>query len=443
MHRVVIIGGGFGGLYAAKKMAGKEVDVTLVDRRNFHLFQPLLYQVATGGLSPGDIASPLRVIFSKHKNIKILRAEMIDLLPDEKKVVLDSGSLEYDSLIIATGMRNIYFGNDDWKQTAPGLKSIENALDVRGRVFEAFEQAEKETDSEEIKRLLRFVIIGGGPTGVELAGALGELCQYTLKRDFRRIRTDRAEIILVEGGDKILETFHDKLIARAGKDLESFGVSIRTNTFVTDIKNGAVQIKTDEGSGTIEAGTIIWAAGVGATELTKTIAYRSDVQPDKSGRLPVNGNLTVGNTGNVYAVGDIARFERINGTLVPGVATAAMQQGRFVARRILHLVRGKKDSNEKFEFRDKGSLAVIGRNSAVAQFGRVRLTGFFAWIVWVFVHIGYLAEFDNRLIVMLQWSINYFVHKRGARLITGRQAEADDRHRVKKTEIKPPAEKTP
>jgi NADH dehydrogenase len=419
-HHVVIIGGGFAGLYAAKSLRRAPVRVTLVDRRNFHLFQPLLYQVATGEVSPGDISSPLRSILERHKNTWVLAADVTGLDPAAHKVILRDGELTYDTLIVATGVSHFYFGRDEWATTAPGLKTLEDALEMRRRILLAFEAAEREPDPARRQAWMTFVVVGGGPTGAELAGALGELARNTLEGDFRNIDPADARIILIEGMERILPTYPPQLSAKAEDALKRLGVTIYTATFVTDLPEGIVRTRPagdDKVADTIPARTVLWAAGVKASPLAQVLAERTGVELDRAGRVIVTPHLTVPGHDNILVIGDLAHFAHQTGQPLPGVAPVAMQQGRYAAE----LVRNRLNSRETstFHYRDKGSLAVLGRNKAVADFGRFQLSGFFAWLVWVFVHIGYLIEFDNKLKVLLQWAWNYFTDKRGTRLITG------------------------
>ena len=407
-HHVVIVGGGFGGLYAARKLGPQPLDITLIDRRNFHLFQPLLYQVATGGLSPGDIASPLRAVLNRYRNVRVLQATVVDIDPQQRTLITDDARISYDTLILAAGARNHYFGNDGWSPKAPGLKSIEDALEMRRRIFTAFEMAEKTADPEERRRYLNFVVVGGGPTGVELAGALGELTRYTLRNDFRTIDTTSAAIHLIEGGKNILATYPDSLIRSARQRLEKLGVTLHCNTMVTDINDHGVRIKQGESVRTIEAHTILWGAGVKVSPLAAVVKSRCNAETDRSGRLIVAPDLSLPDHPEVC--------EDRHGQPLPGTAPVAMQQGHYVARTIGRRLRGK--AVRSFRYLNKGNLAVIGRNAAVADFGGLRVSGWPAWLVWVFVHIAYLVEFESRVLVMFQWAYNYFTRKRGARLIT-------------------------
>lgn len=417
-HHVVIIGGGFGGLYAAKALGHAPVRVTVIDKRNFHLFQPLLYQVATGGLSPGDIASPLRAVLGRHKNTQVLIAEVIDLKPDERKVILRDGTLTYDTLIVATGVSHHYFGHDEWAQRAPGLKTVEDATEIRRRIFLAFEAAERETDPEKRQACLTFVIVGGGPTGVELAGALAELAHNTLKNDFRSIDPTEANILLLEGLERVLPPYPPELSAKAEEALVRLGVTVQTKTMVTDIQNGCITFRRGEGQPEqLQARTILWAAGMKASALGQILADRTGVALDRAGRVMVEPDLTLAGQPNIFVIGDLANYSHQGDKPLPGVAQVAMQQGQYVADLIQRRPQGK--SLPPFHYRDPGSLAVIGRNAAVADLGSLKFGGFLAWLMWVFIHIFYLIEFDNRILVLFQWAWNYITRKRGARLITG------------------------
>ncbi|NEQ27103.1 MAG: NAD(P)/FAD-dependent oxidoreductase [Microcoleus sp. SIO2G3] len=420
-HRVVIVGGGFGGLYAAKALGRAPVDVTLIDKRNFHLFQPLLYQVATGGLSAGDISSPIRAVLSRHRNVKVLMDEVTTIDADAKRVLLQNGELPYDTLIVATGVSHHYFGNDDWAAIAPGLKTVEDALEMRRRIFRAFEAAEKETDPEKRKAWLTFVVVGGGPTGVELAGALAELAYSTLKADFRNIDTREARILLLEGMDRILPPYPPDLSAAAAESLERLGVTVQTKTLVTKIADDIVTTKQGESTEEIPAHTILWAAGVKASAMGKVLADRASAELDRVGRVMVAPDLSLPAHPDILVVGDLAHYAHQGDKPLPGVAPVAMQQGSYAAKLIKARLAG--ESIEPFRYRDLGSLAVIGRNAAVADLKAMRFTGTPAWLIWVFIHIYFLIEFDNKLIVMLQWGWNYFTRKRGARLITGEEGD--------------------
>jgi NADH dehydrogenase len=422
-HRVVILGGGFGGLYAAQRLGrATNVEVTLIDKRNFHLFQPLLYQVAVGGLSPGDIASPLRGVLSRQKNTQVLMGEVVDVNPQTKTVSLKGNdtqfqtTLPYDTLIVATGMSHFYFGRDDWADIAPGLKTVEDALEMRRRIFAAFEAAEKTTDPDLQRALLTFLIVGAGPTGVELAGALAELAYQTLKPDFRQIDTSQTRILLVEGMDRVLPPFPAELSQRAYQDLEAMGVEIFTQTLVTDIEGHQVTLKQGGDLRTLQAATVLWAAGVRDPGMGGILADRTGAERDRAGRVMVNADLSVPNYSDIFVVGDLAHFAHQGDQPLPGIAPVAMQEGQYVAKLIQR--RLNQQPTPAFTYKDMGGLAVIGRHSAVVNFPRVQLTGFPAWFVWLFVHIFFLIEFDNKVIVMIQWASNYITRKQGSRLIT-------------------------
>ena len=418
-HRVVVVGGGFGGLYAVQSLSQSPVEVILVDRRNFHLFQPLLYQVATGGLSPGDIASPLRSVLRRQKNTQVLLGEVIGLDPNQHRLDLKGGdSLTYDSLIIATGSAHHYFGNDHWEAIAPSIKTIEDALEVRRRIFLAFEKAELEPDPEIRKALLTFVVVGAGPTGVEMAGAIADLAYHTLKNDFRSIDTAETRIILVEGMDRVLPPFATSLSEKAAKDLQNLGVQIRTKTFVTALEGDKVTFKSGDCEETISAHNVVWAAGVRASSLGKVLAEKTSAEHDRAGRIVVEPDFSVPNYPNIFVIGDLAHYAHQDDKPLPGVAPVAMQGGKYVARVIRDRLQNR--STPSFQYTDSGSLAIIGRSAAVVDLNWTKLTGFPAWVVWALVHVMFLIEFDNKIIVMTQWMWNFFTRNQGARLITGR-----------------------
>jgi NADH:ubiquinone reductase (H+-translocating) len=416
MHRVVIIGGGFGGLYAAQALGHAPVQVTLIDRRNFHLFQPLLYQVATGGLSPGEIASPLRHVLRRHTNTEVLLAVMTDLDAVNRHVVLRDGEEGYDTLIVAAGASDSYFGNDQWEPLAPGLKTIEDATEIRSRILLAFEKAEREPDEEARRAWLTFVVVGAGPTGVELAGALGEIANDTLRHDFRRIDPSTARIFLVEGSDRVLPPYPPDLSAKAEDALIRMKLRPMLGALVTGIDETGVTVRRGNEIEHIPARTVLWAAGVQASPLGRTLAERAGAKLDRVGRVIVEPDLTIAGHPEILVIGDLANFAHQTGKPLPGVAPVAMQQGRYAAK----LVRGRLSGKtlEPFHYWDKGSLATIGRAAAVADFGRIHIDGYLAWLTWLFVHLMYLVEFDNRLLVLIQWAYNYFTRNRGARLIT-------------------------
>lgn len=415
-HRVVIIGGGFGGLYTAKALRHAPVDVTLIDKRNFHLFQPLLYQVATGGLSPGDICSPLRAVLNRTKNVTVLKAEAINVYPERRKVILRDGEVPYDSLIVATGASHHYFGNEHWAEHAPGIKSVEDALDMRRRIFLAFEAAERETDPTRRQAWLTFTVVGGGPTGVELAGALAELAHYTLREDFRHIDPSEAKIILIEGTDRVLPPYPTELSTKAQRSLEKLGVIIETGAFVTHIDEFGVNLKKGEQIERLETRTVLWGAGVQASPMGRVLAEAAGAELDRIGRVVVEPDMSLPTAPDIFVIGDLAHYVHQNGEPLPGVAPVAMQQGQFMADLIKNRSKGK--PVKPFRYIDKGSLAVIGRNAAVAHVGPLKINGWLAWLIWVFIHIAYLIEFDNKMLVLFQWASNYFTRKRGARLIT-------------------------
>ena len=416
LHRVVIVGGGFGGLYAAKSLGKAPVAVTLIDRRNFHLFQPLLYQVATGGLSPGEIASPLRVVLRAHPNTEVLLGEVVDLDPERRRVILRDGEAAYDDLIVATGATHHYFGNDQWAPLAPGLKTVEDATEIRSRVLAAFERAEREPDLEKRRAWLTFVIVGGGPTGVELAGALGEIANDTLRHDFRRIDPAQAQILLVEGEDRVLPLFPPDLSSKAEKQLIALGVRSLTGARVTGIDPDGVAVEAGGHERRIATRTVLWAAGVRASRLGKVLAERVRAPLDRAGRVVVEPDLSLPAHPEIHVIGDLANFSHQGGQPLPGVAPVAMAQGRYTAHLIIRKLRGQ--PVEPFHYFDKGNLATVGRNKAVAQFGAIHIAGFLAWLAWVFVHLMYLVEFENRMLVFVQWVYDYFTRNRGARLIT-------------------------
>lgn len=420
-HHVVIVGGGFGGLYAAQALRKAPVQVTLIDKRNFHLFQPLLYQVATGGLSAGDISSPLRSVLSGNKNTKVLMGEVADVDPKQQKVLLRNEELSYDTLIVATGVSHHYFGKDEWAPKAPGLKTVEDALEMRRRIFLAFEAAEKETDPEKRRAWLTFVIVGGGPTGVELAGALAELAHNTLKQDFRNIDTSETKILLLEGMDRVLPPYPSELSVKAKGSLERLGVTVQTSTLVTNIEDNLVTTRRGDQIEQIPARTILWAAGMKASGMGEVLSNATAAQLDRAGRVIVQPDLSVPGYPNIFVIGDLANFPHQNedGKPLPGVAPVAMQQGKYVASLIQKRLKGQ--TQPSFCYTEYGSLAVIGRNAAVVDLGFVKFSGFPAWLAWIFVHIFYLIEFDNKLLVMIQWGWNYFTRKRGARLITNQE----------------------
>ncbi|MGB9455684.1 MAG: NAD(P)/FAD-dependent oxidoreductase [Bryobacteraceae bacterium] len=417
-HRVVIVGGGFGGLYAAKRLGKAAVALTVIDRRNFHLFQPLLYQVATGGLSPGEIASPLRVVLRGHSNTEVLLSEAVDFDIANRRVILADGEQPYDDLVIATGATHYYFGHDEWEPLAPGLKTVENATEIRSRILLAFEEAEREPDPAQRHAWLTFVIVGGGPTGVELAGALGEIANDTLRRDFQHINPAESRILLLEGADRVLLSMPPDLSRKAERQLIALGVRPRLGARVVGIDAAGVTVETAGKNEHIAARTVLWAAGVRASGLGRKLAERAGAPLDRAGRVLVEPDLSVPGHPEIHVIGDLASVTQ-HGSLLPGVAPVAMQQGRYVADLLVRKLRGQ--ATRPFRYFDKGTLATIGRNRAVAQFGRLHVSGFPAWFLWVFVHLMYLVEFENRLLVFVEWVYNYITRNRGARLITKSQ----------------------
>jgi len=416
-HRLVIIGGGFGGLYAAQSLKNAALEVTLIDRRNFHLFQPLLYQVATGWLSPANIASTLRAVLKRQKNARVLLGEAIDIDVNKRQVMLANGRVDYDTLIVATGSRHHYFGNDHWEALAPGLKTIEDATEMRRRIFLAFEAAEREADPMRVRALLTFIIVGGGPTGVELAGALGEIARDTLINDFRSIDPADARILLIEAADRTLTTYPAELSKKAEKFLSRVGVSVRANTIVTAIEHDAVITKRGKSVERIPCHTVLWAAGVRASFLGEILSEKTGAKLDRSGRVLVEPDLSLLNHPEIFVIGDLANYRQPTGQPLPGLAPVAMQEGEYVARLLRNRLEGK--TTTPFRYKDRGNMAIVGRGSAVAYIGRVQLAGFGAWLAWLFVHIVNLIEFENKILVLVQWAWCYFRRNRAARLITG------------------------
>jgi NADH dehydrogenase len=439
-HRVVIVGGGFGGLQAARALRRAPVEVTLVDRRNFHLFQPLLYQVATGSLSPGEIASPLRGILKRQRNASVVLAEVTGFDLASRQVLLghlpneaDSGALEYDSLIVAAGASHSYFGNDSWEEHAPGLKVVEDALRIRRRMLSAFEAAELETDPERRRAWLTFAVVGAGPTGVELAGQIGEIARYTLKRDFRSIDPSQAVVLLVEAADRVLTAYTPSLSAKATRALEHLGVTPMLNTKVVDVGEDSITIaRGDRDSAAVPARTVIWAAGVAASPLARALADATGEEADRAGRVTVDPDLTLPGHPEVFAIGDMVRVsDGAGGVLpLPGVAQPAMQEGRYAGRAIAARLEGRATSGP-FRYRDKGNLATIGRNAAVADIKGFRFAGFVAWLTWLFVHLLFLVGLQNRAVVFLRWTLSFITRGRAQRLITGE--ETADRRSLERT----------
>ena len=409
--RVVIVGGGFGGLYAARALARHPVHVTVVDRHNYHLFQPLLYQVASAGLSPGEIAQPIRSILRRYPNVSVVLGDVSAIDLAGRRVLLGREALPYDYLILAPGASHSYFGHDEWAPLAPGLKRIDDALEVRRRILLAYERAEREPDEATREALLTFVVVGAGPTGVELAGAIAEIARRTLSRDFRRIDPAQSRILLLEGGPRVLPTFPEDLSRRAVDQLRDLGVEVRTGALVTGIS--AEEVRIGAAGETVRARTTLWAAGVQASPLVRSLG----VPLDRTGRVAVEPDLTLPGHPEVYVVGDVALFTHQGGKPLPGVAQVAIQGGRTAAENVWRTVQGL--PRRRFRYRDLGNLATIGRKAAVADLGRLHVSGHLAWALWLLVHITWLIGFDNRLLVLIRWAWSYFTFSRGARLITG------------------------
>ncbi|HZU38779.1 MAG TPA: NAD(P)/FAD-dependent oxidoreductase [Gemmataceae bacterium] len=414
---VVIIGGGFGGLNAALYLRKAPVRVTLIDRRNFHLFQPLLYQVATGGLSPANIATPLRALFKRLPATEVLLAEVRDIDLAGRRVHCDDRTLAYDTLIVATGSGNHYFGHPEWAERAPSLKTIEDATDIRRRILLAFEHAELATDPKTVDQWLTFVLVGGGPTGVELAGALSELAHHTLRQNFRHIQPNKARILLIEGTERILPTYPPDLSEKAAQSLARLGATVRTGALVTDVGPDSVTVKAGETTERIPARTVLWTAGVLASPLARRLGEASGAAVDRAGRVSVGPDCSLPGHPEVFVIGDMADFKDENGKPLPGVAPVAIQQGRYVARLIRERLRGR--TLPPFHYKDRGSVAVIGRAAAVADLGWIHISGYLAWLAWLVIHIMNLILFENRLLVMVQWAWDYATRNRAARLITG------------------------
>ncbi len=419
---VIIVGGGFGGLCAAQALKSAPVDVTLIDRNNYHLFQPLLYQVATGSLSAGEIAAPLRSVLSRQKNARVLLGTVLDIDPLSKHVLLaDGASFEYDWLIVAAGSQSAYYGHEGWREWAPSLKSVEEAIDVRHKILYAFEVAERIADPAQRRAWLTFVIVGAGPTGVELAGAIAEIARQTLKNDFRSIDPKEAQIILMDGAPRVLPPFPQDLAEKAQRSLVKLGVEVHTDVMVKDIDKEGLTIQTHEGTNRLEARTVIWDGGVTVPPLGKTLASRTKAETDRTGRIKVGPQLTIADYPELYVIGDLALALDANGAPLQGVAQVAMQQGTYAAKAIVARVKGE-PKQEEFKYFDKGNLAVIGRWSAVANAFGVHLSGLPAWLLWAFIHLMYIVQFQSRILVFMQWAIQDLTFSRGARLITGTAA---------------------
>lgn len=415
--RVVIIGGGFGGLWAAKALTNKNIEVTLIDRKNHHVFQPLLYQVATAVLSPGEVAQPIRRILHKARNVEVILGEVTAFDKENSQIVLADGTLvSYDYLIVAAGARHSYFGHDEWEQAAPGLKTVEDAVEIRRRVLLAFELAERDAYLMGKHEHLSFVVVGGGPTGVELAGAIADIARQALAKDFKAIDTRKTKVILFEGSDRVLGTFASKLSESAKQQLEQIGVDVRLKSFVTEIKPGCVKV----GDDWIDCDVVVWATGVAASPLGKALG----VETDKAGRVHVEPDLTIKGSPNIFVIGDMASLLQKDGDPVPGVSPAAMQMGTFAAKAILGDLKAK--PRETFEYWDKGTMATIGRSKAIAQAAGFHFKGFIAWLMWLFLHVFFLIGFKNRIAVIFDWTWAYLTRERSARLITGDADEMRD-----------------
>jgi NADH dehydrogenase len=418
-HRVLILGGGFAGLNAAQKLKRAPVEITLVDRRNFHLFQPLLYQVATGSLSPGEISAPLRGVLSKQKNTLVLLGEAAEINPDSKRVTLRDGAcLDYDSLIVGTGSKTSYYGKDEWREYAPSLKTVEEATVIRHKILYAFEWAERCGNPAQAREWLTFVIVGAGATGLELAGALAEIANETLKNDFRRINPKDARIILMEGGNRVLSAYPPDLSEKAEKLVKRLGVEVMKGVMATEIDDNGVTYKRGDTTEKLAAKTVLWTGGVTATSFGQKLAERTKAETDRTGRIKVNPDLTIPNYPDIFVVGDLAAAQGKDGKPLPGVAQVAIQAGAYVASTIKARLNGKKEV-PPFHYFDKGDMAVIGRASAVANIFGLHVWGLPAWLIWLFIHLLYIVEFQNRVLVFIQWGFEYLTFSRGARLITG------------------------
>ncbi len=408
--KVVIIGAGFGGLTAAREVARLPVDVSVIDRKNHHTFQPLLYQVATAGLSPGEIAAPIRWILRDRPNIEVLLEEVVDFDLHRQTVITSQQSIDFDYLILASGAMHAYFGHDEWSTLAPGLKTIEDALEIRRRVLLAFELAERQGAASHSAPTLQFVVVGGGPTGVELAGTLAEIAHHGMTHEFRKIKPEQSQIVLIEGGPRVLPAYSEQLSRKAEAQLQRLGVEVRTSQMVSRIEPGAVWV----GDHATPASVVLWAAGVAASPLGRKLGAKVD----RAGRVFVQPDLSIPEHPEVFVIGDLAALADEKGAMLPGVAQVAIQQGKWAAQMIAHDLKGQPRRN--FHYHDKGSLATIGRAAAVAQIFGVELSGYLAWLAWLFIHILFLIGFRNRLIVMINWAWAYLTYERGARLITGR-----------------------
>jgi NADH dehydrogenase len=416
-RRVVIIGGGFAGLHVAMGLKRAPVQVTLIDRRNFHLFQPLLYQVATGGLSPANIAAPLRDILARQRNCQVLMGDVTNIDVARRRLQFADREIEYDVLVVAAGATHSYFGNQDWEAFAPGLKTIEDATEMRRRILTAFEAAERTENLEQRRRLLNFVIVGAGPTGVELAGALAEIARHSLKNDFREIDPTVAQVVLIEAGERVLPAYPPELSAKAEQSLHHLGVTVRTRTSVEKITADGVSLRTANGTEFLATNTVLWAAGVQASPLAKLLATATGAALDRAGRIAVQADLSIAGHPDVFVLGDMASCMGDDGKPLPGVAPVAISQGKYIAKLIKARLKGR--TIPAYRYRDLGSLATIGRSAAVADIGKWHFSGFLAWLMWLFIHLMKIVSFRNRLLVLMQWGWSYFSYDRSARLITG------------------------
>jgi len=427
-QRVIILGGGFAGLNAAQKLKRADIDVTLIDRRNFHLFQPLLYQVATGSLSPGQIAAPLRSVLRRQKNAQVLLGDAVDLHPDARRVILSDGaSFSYDSLIVATGSQTSYYGNDQWRESAPSLKTVEEATAIRHKILYAFERAERAATPEDARAWLTFVIVGAGATGMELAGALGEIARETLKHDFRHINPGSARIVLMEGGPRVLSAYPGDLSTKAEKLVSKLGVEVHKDVMVTAIDDDGVSFHRGNATERLQAKTVLWAGGVTTTPFGRRLAERTRAETDRSGRIKVNPDLTIPGHAEIFVVGDLAYREEQAGKPLPGVAQVAIQGGSYAAKVIKARLAGKRDV-PPFHYFNKGDMAVIGRAAAIANVFGVHISGPLAWLAWLFIHLMYIVQFQSRVLVFIQWGFEYLTFSRGARLITG-NVDTDGAHK--------------
>ncbi len=418
-HKILILGGGFGGLSAAQTLKRADAGITLIDRRNFHLFQPLLYQVATGSLSPSHIAAPFRYVLRRSRNTEVLLGEAADIDPVAKTLTLrDGGVFPYDSLIVATGSKTSYYGNDQWRDDAPSLKTVEEATAIRHKLLYAFERAERADTEAEARAWLTFVIVGAGPTGLELAGAIAEISRETLRHDFRRIRPEESHIILLEGGPRVLASYPEDLSVKAEKLVANLGVDVRKNTFVTAIDEHGLNFKAGNTTGRLEAKSILWTGGVDTNTFGRKLAERTLADTEKAGKIKVLPNLTVPNFPDIFIAGDLAYVLNKDGKTVPGVAQPAIQEGNYVAKVILARLKNG-PAPPPFHYFDKGDMAVIGRAAAVANIFGIHISGLLAWLTWLFIHLMYIVQFQSRVLVFIQWGFEYLTFSRGARIITG------------------------